>query len=74
MSECIMFIVSTKIPPGKKIRFQLALDKSFCLIAPPLTHRRLKLRQRTKVNKTMISASPPKVHNINIEKQISIPS
>ena len=69
------------INPGwKKMTFQLALNKTFCPNPQPLTHRRLKQRQTTKINKTMLSAplSPPalvfshKVHNIKIEKQIRI--
>ena len=70
------------INPGwKKMTFQLALNKTFCPNLQPLTHRQVKQRQRTKINKTMLSASlphpligfPHKVHNIRIEKQISIP-
>ena len=62
------------------MRFQLALNKTFCPNPQPLTHRRLKQRQKTKINKTMLSAPlsslppspligfPYKVHNIRIEK------
>ena len=47
----------------KKMRFQLALKKTFCPNPQPLTHRRLKQRQRTKI-KTMLSAflPPPSPH------------
>ena len=60
-------------PGWKKMRFQLALNKTFCLNSQTLIHWRLKQRQRTKINKTMLSAPlyPPdlhKVHNIIIEK------
>ena len=43
----------------KKMRFQLALNKTFCPNPQPLTHGRLTQRQRTKINKTMLSASLP---------------
>ena len=46
----------------KKLWFQLVLNKTFCPNPQPLTHRRLKQRQRTKINKTMHSLpslSPP---------------
>ena len=67
-------------PAWKKMRFQLVLNKTFCPNPQPLTHRRLKQRQKTKINKTMLSAPlsslppspligcPYKVHNIRIEK------
>ena len=45
----------------KKIRFQLALNKPFCPTSPPLINRSFKHRQRTKINKTMLSASPTSV-------------
>ena len=66
MSRCTMLIASAKIPPGKKKRFRLALDKNFCLIPPPLTQRQLKQRQRTKNNKTTISASPKSVFHARL--------
>ena len=34
----------------------LAVNKSFCPNQQPLTHRRLKQRQRTKINKTILYA------------------
>ena len=43
-------------PVWKKMQFQLSLNKTFCLNPQPLIHRRLKQRQRTKINKTMLSA------------------
>ena len=63
----------------KKLSFQLALNKTFCPTPQPLIYQRLKHDQRTKINKTMLSASPHigfshKVDSIRIEKQISIPS
>ena len=39
----------------KKIRFQLALNKTFCPIPPPLTYQRF--CQRTKINKIVLSVS-----------------
>ena len=42
-------------PGWKKVRFQLALNKIFCTNPQPLTHRQLKQRQRTKINKAMLS-------------------
>ena len=45
------------INPGWiKMGFQLALNKTFCPNPQPLTHRQVKQRQRTKINKTMLSA------------------
>ena len=49
-------------PDWKKMQFQLALNKTFCLNPQPLTHRQLKERQRTKINKTMLSVSAPSPH------------
>ena len=40
------------------MRFELASNKTSCTISPPLTHQRLKHSQRTKINKTMLSAFP----------------
>ena len=57
MPECVMLIASSKIMSEKIMRFQLALTKTFCPTPPPLIHRRFKHRQRTKINKTMLSAS-----------------
>ena len=66
--------------PGlKKVRFQLASNKTFCPNPQPLSHRQVKQRQITKINKIMLSAPslpligfPHKVYNIRIEMQISI--
>ena len=58
MSECVMLITSAKIPDGKKMRFQLALNKTFCSTPPPLIHRRFKHRQRTKINKQCLLPPP----------------
>ena len=38
----------------KKIRFQMALNKTFCTIQPPLIHRRFKHRQRTKTKQCFL--------------------
>ena len=65
----------------KKMRFQLALNKTFCPNPQPLTHRQVKQRQRTKLNKTMLSDPHPfpligfpyKFYNISIEMHVSIP-
>ena len=43
----------------KKMRFKLALNKTFYPTLQPLIHWQLKQRQRTKINKTVLSASPP---------------
>ena len=63
-------------PGWKKMRFQLALNKTFCPTPPPFIYQQLKHRQRTKINKTMLCASPigfpHKDHNIRIEKQANI--
>ena len=45
-------------PGWKKMRFQLALNKTFCLTPQALTHRQFKQRQRTKIKKIMLSAHP----------------
>ena len=51
----IKFDLNVRKTGWKKIRFQLALNKS--LTPLPLIHPRFKHRQRTKTNKTMLSAS-----------------
>ena len=43
-------------PGWKKMLFQLALNKNSCPNPQLLTYRQLKQRQRTKINKTMLSA------------------
>ena len=48
-------------PVLKFPRFQLALNKTFCPNPPHFIHRRLNHRQRTKINKTMLSVSPSSV-------------
>ena len=75
MFDMLMFDLN---PCWKKMRLQLALNKTLCPTRQPLTHRWLKHHQRTKINKIMLSSSPSsvfsyKVQNIRIEKQISIP-
>ena len=49
-------------PGWKMMRLQLALNKTFYPTPQPLTHRRLKQCQRTKINKTMLFASLPPTH------------
>ena len=66
MPECVVLIALAKILDGKKMRFQLALNKTFCPTPQPLTYRRLKHRQRTKFNKTMLSASPSSVFHTKL--------
>ena len=46
------------------MRFQLALNKNFCTNPQPLTHRQLKQHQRTKINKTMLSARLPTLSSV----------
>ena len=53
----IKFDLNVRKTGWKNIRFQLALNKTYNLTPPPLIHRRLKHRQTTKINKTMLSAS-----------------
>ena len=53
----IKFDLNVRKTGWKKIWFQLALNKTYSLTPPPLIHRRFKHRQRTKINKTMLSAS-----------------
>ena len=56
-------------PDWKKMRFQLALNKTFFPNTQTLTYRRLKQRQRTKISKTMLSAlcSPPLPHRFSTQ-------
>ena len=63
----------------KKMRFQLALNKTFCPNPQSLSHQQVKQCQRTKINKTILSSPslpligfPHKVYKIRIEMQISI--
>ena len=56
-SISIKFDLNVRKTGWKKIRFQLALNKTYSLTPPPLIHRRFKHHQRTKINKTMLSAS-----------------
>ena len=53
----IKFDLNVRKTGWKKIRFQLALNKTYSLTPPPLIHQRFKHRQRTKINKTMLSTS-----------------
>ena len=54
-------------PSWKKMRFQLAVNKTFCLNPQLLTHRLLKQRQRTKINKTMLCAPLPPPHQFSTQ-------
>ena len=46
-----------RLNPGwKMMRFQLALNNTFCPNPQPLTHQQVKQHKRTKINKTMLSA------------------
>ena len=53
-------------PGWKKMRFQLALNKTFCPYPQPLTHRQVKQRQRTKINKTMLPPSSSSVFHAKL--------
>ena len=53
----IKFDLNVRKTGWKKIWFQLALNKTYSFTPPPLIQRRFKHRQRTKINKTMLSAS-----------------
>ena len=53
----IKFDLNVRKTGWKKIRFQLAQNKTYSLTTPPLIQRRFKHRQRTKINKTMLSVS-----------------
>ena len=52
-----------------KMPFQLALNKTFSLNLQPFTHRRLKQRQKTKINKIILSAPslPPPLHRFSTQ-------
>ena len=43
-------------PSWKKMRFQLAQNKTFCPNPQPFSHQQVKQLQRTKINKTILSA------------------
>ena len=45
----------------KKVRFQLTLNKTSCPTPQLIISQRFKHRQRTKINKTMLSVSPSSV-------------
>ena len=53
----IKFDLNVRKAGWKKIRFQMALNKTYSFTPPHLIHRRFKHRQRTKINKIMFSAS-----------------
>ena len=54
-------------PGWKKMRFQLALNKTFCPNLQPLTHRQVKRRQRTKINKIMLYAPSLPSHRFSTQ-------
>ena len=54
-------------PGWKKMRFQLPLNKTFCPYPQSLTHRQVKQRQRTKFNKTMLSAPSLPPHRFSTQ-------
>ena len=54
-------------PGWKKMRFQLGLNKTFCPYPQPLTHRQVKQWQRTKINKTMLSAPSLPSHRFSTQ-------
>ena len=54
-------------PGCKKVRFQLGLNKTFCPSPQPLTHRQVKQWQRTKINKTMLSAPSLPSHRFSTQ-------
>ena len=60
----IKFDLNVKKLGWKKIRFQLALNKT--VTTPPCIHQRFKHHQRTKINKTMLSASPSLVFHTKL--------
>ena len=49
------------------MRFQLALNKTFCPNPQPLTHRQVKQCQRTKINKTILSAPLSPTHRLSTQ-------
>ena len=61
MSECVMLTASAKIPIGKKMQFQLPINKTFCPTPPPLIHQRFKHTQKIKINKALLYVSPSSV-------------
>ena len=52
-------------PAWKKMRFQLALNKTIWPNPQTLTYQQLKQRQRTKINKTMLSARLPPLSSVS---------
>ena len=68
MPGCVI-VASAKIPAGRKMKFHLALNKTFCTNPRPLTHRPLKHHQRTKINKTMFLLPPQRFSTQNSQYQ-----
>ena len=66
-------LLTAKIPAGKRCNFSWPVIRLSAASPPPLIHQRLKHRQRTEINRKMLSVSPSMVlhkdHNIRIEKQ-----
>ena len=54
-------------PGWKKMRFQLALNKTFCPYPQPLTCQKVKQPQRTKINKTKLSAPSLPLHQFSTQ-------
>ena len=53
----IKFDLNVRKTGWKKIRFQVALDKTYSLTPPPLIHQKFKHHQRTKINKMFSTSS-----------------
>ena len=69
----IKFDLNVRKTGWKKIRFQLALNKTYSLTPPPLIHQRFKHRQRTKLTKQYFMSHRFYMH-ISFEKHVSISS
>ena len=65
-----VFDLNVKKTGWKKIRFQLVLNKNFCPAPRPLIHRRFMYRQRTEINKTILSVSPSSVFHTKLTTSV----
>ena len=54
-ASCLLLRLKSRL---EKVAISAALNKTFCPTPPTLIHRRFKHRQKTKINKTMLSSSP----------------
>ena len=54
-ASCLLLRLKSRLG---KVAISAALNKAFCPTPPTLIHRRFKHRQKTKINKTMLSSSP----------------